>query len=124
MEPYTVHEWLLTVAVGTGHRPPPGRFPASAPLALRIGTPDQPSIWTRREGQPQQASNPPVNSLTLVLYLAWFFSALARAERRVTVQDPLGVGRCGETAQLTLRLARRLLGSFGALVQSLGSCRE
>ena len=29
-------------------RPSPGRFPASAPLALRIGTPDQPSIWTRR----------------------------------------------------------------------------
>ena len=50
-------------------RPSPGRFPDSAPLALRIGTPDQPSIWTRREGQPQQASNPPVNSLTLVLYL-------------------------------------------------------
>ena len=38
----------------------------------------------------------------------------------VTMQDPLGVGRCGEAAHLTLRLARRLMGSFGALVRVLG----
>ena len=38
----------------------------------------------------------------------------------VTVQDPLGVGRCGKTAQLTLLVARRLMGSFGALGRVLG----
>ena len=40
----------------------------------------------------------------------------------VTMQDPLGVGRCGEAAHLTLRLwrPRRLMGSFGGLVRVLG----
>ena len=38
----------------------------------------------------------------------------------MTAQEPLGVGKCGEAAQLTLLVARRLMGSFGALGRVLG----
>ena len=38
----------------------------------------------------------------------------------VNVQAPLGVGRRGEAAHLTLLVARRLMGDFGAIVRVLG----
>ena len=38
----------------------------------------------------------------------------------VAAQEPLGVGKCGEAAHLTLLVARRLMGSFGALGRVLG----